>query len=195
MVTGLPTGERQRSMHNSTAVQSVVQSVGHRRATPADHTHFHEREKKMFHTIIIVGNLGKDPEMRYTPSGQAVTSFNVAANRQYTGADGNLVKETIWFRTSVWGKQAEACSQYLKKGSKVLVEGRLNADPQTGGPKVWQRQDGTSGASFEVTAQTVRFLSSNGDHGDHSGAGHSVPESAPSFAGEEPHGGDDSIPF
>ena len=65
----------------------------------------------MYHTIIIVGNLGKDPEMRYTPSGQAVTSFNVATNRQYTGSDGNMVKETIWFRISVLGKQAESCSQ------------------------------------------------------------------------------------
>lgn len=117
----------------------------------------------MYHTIIIVGNLGKDPEMRYTPTGQAVTSFNVATNRQYTGSDGNMVKETIWFRVSVWGKQAESCSQYLKKGSKVLVEGRLTADAATGGPKIWTRQDGTAGASFEVSAATVRFLSSRGE--------------------------------
>jgi single-strand DNA-binding protein len=117
----------------------------------------------MYHTIIIVGNLGRDPEMRYTPSGQAVTSFNVATNRQYTGSDGNMVKETIWFRISVWGKQAESCSQYLRKGSKVLIEGRLNADPQTGGPKIWTRQDGSAGSSFEVTANTVRFLSSRGE--------------------------------
>ena len=117
----------------------------------------------MFHTIIIVGNLGKDPEMRYTPTGQAVTSFNVATNRQYTGSDGNMVKETIWFRVSVWGKQAESCSQYLKKGSKVLIEGRLTADPATGGPKIWTRQDGSAGSSFEVSAATVRFLSSRGE--------------------------------
>ena len=117
----------------------------------------------MYHTIIIVGNLGRDPEMRYTPSGQAVTSFNVATNRQYTGSDGNLVKETVWFRVTVWGKQAETTSQYLKKGSKVLIEGRLVPDPATGGPKIWTRQDGTSGASFEVSASTVRFLSSRGE--------------------------------
>ena len=77
----------------------------------------------MYHTIIIVGNLGRDPEMRYTPSGQAVTNFNVATNRQYTASDGSQVKETIWFRVSSWGKQAETCNQFLKKGSKVLVEG------------------------------------------------------------------------
>jgi len=114
----------------------------------------------MYHTIIIVGNLGRDPEMRYTPSGQAVTNFNVASSRQYTGSDGNQVKETIWFRVSTWGKQAEICNQYLKKGSKVLIEGRLKPDQSTGGPRIWTRQDGTSAASYEVNANMVRFLSS-----------------------------------
>ncbi len=117
----------------------------------------------MYQRIIIVGNLGRDPEMRYTPTGQAVTNFNVATNRQYTGSDGQQVKETIWFRVSAWGRQAEICNQYLKRGSKVLIEGRLNADPATGGPRIWTRQDGTAGASFEITADTVRFLSSRGE--------------------------------
>ena len=117
----------------------------------------------MYHTIIIVGNLGRDPEMRYTPSGQAVTNFNVATNRQYTTSDGNQVKETVWFRVSTWGKTAETTNQFLKKGSKVLVEGRLNPDPDTGGPRLWERQDGTSAASFEVTANVVRFLSSRAE--------------------------------
>jgi single-strand DNA-binding protein len=112
----------------------------------------------MYQMIITVGYLGRDPEMRYTPAGQAVTNFNVATNRQYTGSDGNQVKETTWFRVSVWGKQAEACNQYLKKGSKVLVEGRLISDPKTGGPRIWQGQSGP-GASFEINASTVRFLS------------------------------------
>ncbi len=105
----------------------------------------------MYHTIIIVGNLGKDPEMRYLASGQAVTNFSVATNRQYTGSDGQPVKETIWFRVAVWGKQAESSNQYLKKGSKVLVEGRLTPDPATGGPRLWTRQDGTAASSYEVT--------------------------------------------
>lgn len=117
----------------------------------------------MFHTIIIVGNVGKDPEMRYTPTGQAVTSFSVATNREYTTGSGEKVKETMWFRVTTWGKQAEICNQYLKKGSKVLIEGRLTPDKATGGPKIWSKQDGTQGASFEVTAGTVRFLSSLGD--------------------------------
>lgn len=118
----------------------------------------------MFHTIILIGNLGRDPEMRYTPSGQPVTSFSVASNRSYTGASGEKVDETIWFRITAWGKQAETCNQYLRKGSKVLVEGRLVPD-KNGGPRIWTKQDGTSGASFEVTASTVRFLSGRGENG------------------------------
>ena len=117
----------------------------------------------MFQTIILVGNLGRDPEMRYTPSGQAVTSFSVATNRQYTNNNGETVKETIWFRISAWGKLAETCSQYLKKGSKVLIEGRLTADAASGGPRIWTGQDGQPRASFEVSAQTVRFLSTRGE--------------------------------
>ncbi|MBM3272540.1 single-stranded DNA-binding protein [Candidatus Kaiserbacteria bacterium] len=117
----------------------------------------------MYQKLIIVGNLGKDPEMRYAPNGDAVTNLNVATNRKYTDKSGQLVKETTWFRVSVWGKQAEACNQYLKKGSLVLVEGRLQADKTTGGPRVYSRQDGTSGASFEMTASEVKFLVTDKD--------------------------------
>ena len=123
----------------------------------------------MYHTLIIVGNLGKDPEMRYTPSGQAVTSFSVATSRSYTAGNGEQVKETIWFRVSAWGKTAEACNQYLKKGSKVLVEGRLTPDKATGGPRVYSRQDGTPSASFEVTAANIRFLSAKSESHEEAG--------------------------
>ena len=142
----------------------------------------------MYHTIIIVGNLGRDPEMRYTPSGQAVTNFSVATSRQYTGSNGESVKETIWFRVSTWGKQAETCNQYLRKGSKVLVEGRLVPDQSTGGPRLWTRQDGTSAASFEISANTVRFLSSRTD--DEGGYG-----SGESTSGSTLNDGEDHIPF
>ncbi len=111
----------------------------------------------MFHKVILVGNLGRDPEMRYTPSGQAVTNLSVATNRTYTDSSGNQVKETVWFRVAVWGKQAETCHQYLRKGRQVLVEGRLTPD-ENGNPRIWTGQDGAARASFEVTAQTVRFL-------------------------------------
>lgn len=119
----------------------------------------------MYHTLILVGNLGKDPEIRYTPSGQAVTSFSVATSRKYTANNGEQVNETVWFRVSAWGKTAEICNQYLKKGSKVLIEGRLTPDKATGGPRIWSKPDGSAGSSFEVNAQTVRFLSARGDGG------------------------------
>ncbi|MDR3576752.1 MAG: single-stranded DNA-binding protein [Anaerolineaceae bacterium] len=140
----------------------------------------------MFHTIIIVGNVGKEPEMRYTPSGKAVTSFSLASSQNRSGQNGQQTKETVWFKISVWEKQAETVSQYVHKGSKVLVEGRLNFDPATGSPRVWTRQDGTPGASFEVTASTVRFLSPKGE-----GAGGPGED-----AGEVPgDAGEGDIPF
>jgi single-strand DNA-binding protein len=135
-----------------------------------------------FHTIIIVGHLGREPEMRYSPAGQAVTNFNLAANRQFTDSNNQVVKETTWFKISVWGKTAENCNQYLHKGSMVLVEGRLVCDPETGGPRLYSRKDGTPGTAFEVSASTVRFLSSSENHED---------ESEPATAGV---GGAD-IPF
>jgi len=128
----------------------------------------------MYHTIILVGNVGKDPEMRYIPSGQAVTSFSVATNRQYTNNSGESVKETVWFRVSAWGKLAETCHAYVKKGSKVLVEGRLTPDPATGGPRTWKGQDGEAHASYELTASTVRFLSTRNE------------QDAPEMAEDEP---------
>ena len=135
-----------------------------------------------FHTIVIAGRLGRDPEMRYSPAGQAVTNFNLAANRQFTDSNSQVVKETTWFKISVWGKVAENCNQYLHKGSLVLVEGRLVCDPETGGPRLYSRKDGTPGTAFEVSASTVRFLSSLESHED---------ESEPATAGA---GGAD-IPF
>jgi single-strand DNA-binding protein len=121
-----------------------------------------------FHTVIIVGNLGKDPEMRYTPSGQPVTSFNVAVNDNYTASSGEKVERTIWFRVSAWGKQAEVCNNYLKKGRRVLVEGTLTVDPATGGPKAYMKSDGTPGASLDMRASTVRFLSPRSEGGESS---------------------------
>ncbi len=117
-----------------------------------------------YHTIIIVGHVGRDPELRYTPSGQAVASFSVATSRKYQGNDGQKTDETTWFRITAWGKQAENVSQYVKKGKMVLVEGSLKPD-SSGNPRIWTRQDGSSAASFEVTARNVQFLSSKGEGG------------------------------
>ena len=124
-----------------------------------------------YQKIVIVGNLGRDPEMRYTPSGQAVTNFNMATNRQYTASNGERVKETTWFRISAWGRQAETCNQYLKMGSRVLVEGRLNPDKETGAPRDYERRDGSIGSSYEITAERVVFMSGRDDKASDQGAG------------------------
>jgi len=101
--------------------------------------------------------------MRYLPSGEPVTTFSVATDRAWNDKNRQRQKETTWFRITVFGKQAEIVNQYLSKGRMVLVEGRLRPDPKTGGPAIYQRQDGTAGASFEVIANTIRFLSPRDD--------------------------------
>jgi single-strand DNA-binding protein len=136
--------------------------------------------------IIFSGNVGKTPEMRYTPTGQAVTSFSVAVNRKWSDDKGEH-KETKWFRVATWGKLAENCNQYVTKGMKVIVTGRLQCDPTTGGPKIFTRQDGTSGSAFEVTATGVEFGASAEGAG-----GQNAPQHAEGGA-ELPDEGD--IPF
>lgn len=112
-----------------------------------------------YHEICIVGHLGKDPEMRYSPGGQAVTNFPVAANRRYRNSQGELVKETIWFQVTAWERQAENANQYLHRSSQVMVKGRLTPDPDTGSPRIWERRDGSPGTSFEVIAREIIYLS------------------------------------
>lgn len=118
-----------------------------------------------YQKILLVGNLGRDPEQRFTQSGSAVTNFSIATNERWNDRDGQQQERTTWWRISVWGKAAEACAKYLSKGRQVLVEGRMNVDPETGGPRVYTRHDGTSGASFEVTALSVKFLGGRSDNG------------------------------
>lgn len=114
----------------------------------------------MYEKTVIVGHLGNDPEMRYLANGTAVTNMSVAVNNNYTNKNGEKIEETKWFRVSVWGNHAENCNQYLSRSSRVLVEGTLRANPQTGGPNTFTRNDGTVGASFELTGHNVKFLSS-----------------------------------
>lgn len=110
--------------------------------------------------------LGSKPEMRYSPSGQAVSNFSAAANHEYTTAGGEKVKEVIWLRVSCWGRLAEIVNQYLDKGKLVYIEGRLTPDKATGGPRIWDK-NGEPAASYEVTAGTVRFLSSRSENNGH----------------------------
>lgn len=114
----------------------------------------------MLQRIELIGRLGRKPEMRYTPTGQAVTSFSVATDNKYTNAQGEQIKETTWFRVQVWGKNAENCNVYLDKGSLVFVAGRMVADKSTGNPKVYKKQDESYAANFEINASEVKFLSS-----------------------------------
>ena len=136
----------------------------------------------MFQKLIIAGNLGGDPELRSTTSGQSVCSFSVATNRRWQSAAGERQEETVWFRVSVWGKMGEVCKQYLTKGQKVLCEGRLSPDRETGGPRIWTDQAGKARSSFEMTATEVRFLSSRGE-------GASAPRADAAFVGAEAGGG------
>ena len=117
----------------------------------------------MYSKTVVCGNLGGDPEARYLPSGEMVTNFSVATSEKWTGKDGTPQERVTWFRVSVFGKAAEACNGYLKKGSRVLVDGTLNPDPKTGNPRIFQKNDGTYGASYELRAGTVKFLSSKGE--------------------------------
>ncbi len=111
-----------------------------------------------YQEVTIIGYLGRAPEMRLTPSGQAVASFSLAANRRFRDGQGQLVKETTWFQVTAWERQAENASQYLQKGSQVMVRGRLNPDPESGSPRIWERRDGSPAASYEVTAREIIYL-------------------------------------
>ncbi|MCB0168631.1 MAG: single-stranded DNA-binding protein [Anaerolineae bacterium] len=112
----------------------------------------------MFQKLEVIGNLGRDPNTRQTSTGQTVTNFSVATNRRWTANNGQPGEEVIWVRVDVFGKLAEVCQQYLYKGRLVRCEGRLVADPETGGPRVWQDNEGNYRASFEMIAQEVTFL-------------------------------------
>jgi len=126
--------------------------------------------------VTLIGNLGRDPETRYTPSGKPATSFSVACSRTYSTSEGERREETEWFRVTAWGKLGEICSQYLSKGRRVYVEGRLQT-------RVWTGQDGQKNTSLEVTATDVQLLDSK-------------PRGEAVEVGEEPGGADlDQIPF
>ena len=107
----------------------------------------------MYAQLTIIGNVGQDPEMRYTPSGLPVTNFSVAVNRTWTNAAGEKQEQTTWFRVAAWRRQAEICGEYLKKGDRVLIVSEaldVNA---------WLDKDGAACAQIQLTVQTIRFLS------------------------------------
>ena len=112
----------------------------------------------MYQRIVIVGNLGKDPELRYTGGGTPVANFPVATNRKWTDNDGNASEETTWFRVSVFGRQAEICNQYLEKGRSVLCDGEIRTGQ-------YDDKDGVTRYTWEVRASIIKFLGGPGDAG------------------------------
>jgi single-strand DNA-binding protein len=109
-----------------------------------------------FNKIIIVGNLGRDPELRYTPQSTPVCSFSVATNEKRKDGSGEAQNITTWFRITLWGRQAEVASKYLTKGSPVYIEGRLRTSE-------WTDRDGKTRTSLEVMASDLQFIGSRGD--------------------------------
>jgi single-strand DNA-binding protein len=135
--------------------------------------------------VLLIGNLTRAPELRYTPSGTAVADLRLAVNRNYTTQSGEKREETFFVNVVVWGKQAESCGEYLDKGSSIFVEGRLQT-------RDWEGKDGQKRSVTEVVAERVQFLSRTKG----GGAGVPAPAAAPAFAEEAPAGGgDDDVPF
>jgi len=134
--------------------------------------------------VILVGNLGADPDVRYLPSGQPVSNFNIATTERWTGKDGNPGEKTEWHRIVVFGKQAENCKEYLKKGRQVYVEGRLQT-------REWNDKEGNKRTTTEIVAQMVQFLGSGpGRARETIEAPAEAPAESPLLAGS-----DDDIPF
>ncbi len=108
--------------------------------------------------IIVIGNLGRDPEMRNTPNGQGVTSFSIASSRKYTTSSGEQREETEWFNCSAFGKLADTCNQYLTNGKQVYVEGKLSS-------RTYQTQSGETRHSNDINVTEVQFIGQRGDSG------------------------------
>ena len=152
-----------------------------------------------FNKIIVVGNLGRDPELRYTPQGTAVCDFSIATNEKKRDKSGELQDVTTWFRVTTWGKQAENASKYLSKGKSVYIEGRLRMEEYTD-------RDGKIRHSLEVNASDMQFLSGGGGGESFSGGSSTAanefsqvndfaPENNPVPAVNSNAPNDDDIPF
>ncbi len=145
-----------------------------------------------FNKIILVGNLGRDPELRYTPQGDAVCNFSMAVNEKKRDKAGELQDVTTWFRVTLWRRQAENASKYLTKGSAVYIEGRLHVEE-------WTDRDGNNRYTLEVSGTDMQFLGGRGGETEssseatYSGGSSPSPETpAPTPSGS---GGNDDIPF
>lgn len=135
--------------------------------------------------VILIGNLGSDPDVRYTPSGTAVANFNIATNESWTNKEGTREERTEWHRIVCWNRTAELCGEYLSKGRTVYIEGRLQT-------REWEDKEGQKRYTTEVVAQSVKFL------GGRNGGGKDTPKSASAAPKEEGAPAvpvEDDIPF
>jgi single-strand DNA-binding protein len=140
-----------------------------------------------FNKIILVGNLGRDPELRYTPQGTPVCSFSLATNERRKDKSGEFQDQTTWFRVTLWDKKAEIAAQYLTKGKPVYIEGRLRMDEYTD-------RDGKQRSTLEVTGTDMQFIGSRGDDTHHPpAASRERDDDVPSNSA--PMTADDDIPF
>ena len=135
--------------------------------------------------VMVIGHLGRDPEMRYTPSGRPVTTFSVAVSRSWNTADGERRTETEWFNIVAWGNLAEICKQYLHKGQQVYIEGRLQT-------RRWEDNEGQKRTSVEVVANEMMML---GDRRDNSGGQSQDNDSSQEENDSEPLADEDEFPF
>ena len=144
--------------------------------------------------IIVIGNLGQDPEMRYLPNGNSVTNFSIASNRRYTTANGEQREETEWFRVSAFGRLGETCNQYLTRGQQVYVEGRLRS-------RTYQDRNGETRVSLEINLTDMQMLGRRGDSMEQGGAydsgGYGYGEGSGARGGNDDSGNDDvdDLPF
>lgn len=142
----------------------------------------------MFQQFMAVGNLGNDPEMRFTPGGTPVTTFSLAINKTWVNADGQKQEKTLWVRVACWRKTAENAAQYLHKGSRILITGEVET------PSAWlDKSSGQLRASVEVTAHEIKFLSAKGESGQAD-----APSPQPAEAAQETSNGrgfDEDVPF
>ena len=130
----------------------------------------------MINKVILIGNLGADPEIRYTQSGSQVATFNVATTERWKGQDGQMQEQTEWHSCNAWGKLAEICGKYLQKGGKVYVEGSINT-------RKWQDKTGADRYSTEIKVREMKMLDGKGSSGGQQERGAATPM------------GDDSVPF
>ena len=135
---------------------------------------------------ILIGRLGKDPELRYTPGGKAVASFSLATTERWTGDDGQRNESTTWHNIVAWGKQAELMKEYLSKGREVYIEGRISN-------RSYDDKEGNKRYISEIVVQNFQFIGSRGDASSNGPSRQQ--ESAPQPAADDLGGGDDDLPF